>query len=152
MEWANVYENMWTGCVIAWYNSVLTAEHRPLPSLCLLLWIVNSWACFWAVLLACVCRYKWFPNTFISSRLAGRTPGLRFDRELFSRAGAGGRGGGGGAVGKDTTMEVGRLPALLLWPSATGLQRENVIKRTTKVEVIVIWGNGIVYSISLLHG
>lgn len=55
-----------------------------------------------------------FPNTFISSRLAGKTPGLRFDSELFGRARDGGRGGGGGAVGKDTTMEVGRLLAVLL--------------------------------------
>lgn len=55
-----------------------------------------------------------FPNTFISSRLAGKTPGLRFESVLFGRAGAGVTGGGGGAVGKDTTMEVGRLPALLL--------------------------------------
>lgn len=55
-----------------------------------------------------------FPNTFISSRLAGRTPGLRFESELFGRAGAGATGGGGGAVGKDTMMEVGRLLALLL--------------------------------------
>ncbi len=54
-----------------------------------------------------------FPNTFISSRLAGKTPGLRFESELLGRAGAGGTGGGGGAVGKDTMMEVGRLPALL---------------------------------------
>lgn len=55
-----------------------------------------------------------FPNTFISSRLAGKTPGLRFDSELFGRARAGGRGEGGGAVGKDTTIEVGRLLAALL--------------------------------------
>lgn len=55
-----------------------------------------------------------FPNTFISSRLAGKTPGLRFDSELFGRTRAGGRGEGGGAVGKDTTIEVGRLLAALL--------------------------------------
>ena len=55
-----------------------------------------------------------FPRTFISSRLAGKTPGLRLDSELFGRAAAEGRGGGGGTVGRDTMMEVGRLlPALL---------------------------------------
>ena len=67
--------------------------------------------------------YKWvFPNTFISSRLAGKTPGLRFESELFGRAGAGVTGVAGGAVGRDTTMGVGRVP---LCPSATGLQRES---------------------------
>lgn len=55
-----------------------------------------------------------FPNTFISSRLAGKTPGLRFESEMFGRTRAEGTGVGGGAVGKDTMMEVGRLLALLL--------------------------------------
>lgn len=65
-----------------------------------------------------------FSDTFISSKLAGKIPGLRFESELFGRAGDGatGRGGGGGAAGRDTMMEVGRLLALL-WPSATGLQQ-----------------------------
>ena len=94
------------------------------------------WACFWAVPLACVCWYKWLPNTFMSSRFAGKTPGLRFDRELFGRVGAAGSGGGGGALGKDTMMEVGRLPALLLWPSATGLQREHRINVLFKRSVL----------------
>lgn len=66
-----------------------------------------------------------FPNTFISSRLAGKTPGLRFESELFGRVGAGVTGGAGGAVGRDTTMEVGRVP---LCPSATGLQWERDAK------------------------
>lgn len=56
-----------------------------------------------------------FLNTFISSRLTGKIPGLRFESELFGRVGGGaiGRGGGGGAAGRDTMMEVGRLLVLL---------------------------------------
>lgn len=53
-------------------------------------------------------------DTFISSRLAGRTPGLRFESEVLGRTGATATGGGGGAVGNDTMMEVGRLLPLLL--------------------------------------
>lgn len=57
----------------------------------------------------------WFFDTFISSRLAGKIPGLRLESEVFGRAGdaATGGGGGGGAAGRDTMMEVGRLLALL---------------------------------------
>lgn len=118
-------------CLMSWYSLVLTAEHQP-P------WHphYDLWVCFWAVPLACVCWYKWLPNTFMSSRFAGKTPGLRFDRELFGRVGAEGSGGGGGALGKDTMMEVGRLPALLLWPSATGLQREHRINVLFKRSVL----------------
>lgn len=66
-------------------------------------------------------QFKIHPSTFISSRFAGKTPGLRLDNELFCRAK--GIGGSGGAVGKETTMEAGIPPTLLLWPSATGLQQ-----------------------------
>ena len=46
------------------------------------------------------------PLTFMSSRLAGRMPGLRLDRLLLGRAGAG--------AGRDTIIEVGRLLAPLV--------------------------------------
>lgn len=61
--------------------------------------------------------------TFISSRLAGSVPALRFDKLLFGRIAAAG--------GRDTTMEAGRLCALLMatvvllfCPSITGLHRK----------------------------
>lgn len=60
--------------------------------------------------------------TFISSRLAGSVPALRLERVLLSRTGV--------AVGRDTTIEAGRLLVLLIatvvllfWPSITGLVR-----------------------------
>lgn len=77
----------------------------------------------------CSLRWRRRLSTFISSRLAGRTPGLRLEREAIGRAGATTTGGGGGAVGSDTMMEVGKLPPPPLWPSAIGLQREKIDRK-----------------------
>lgn len=74
----------------------------------------------------CLAGHPCFLNTFISSRMAGRTPGLRLGSVLFGRAGA--IWGGGGAVGRDTMMEVGRVLVAPLCPSATGLRREEETK------------------------
>ncbi|TNN48837.1 hypothetical protein EYF80_040961 [Liparis tanakae] len=61
-------------------------------------------------------RPRSFSSSFSSAtwtktnRLAGKTPGLRLESELLGRVRAGVKEGGGGAVGNDTMMEVGRLP------------------------------------------
>ncbi len=63
--------------------------------------------------------------TFISSRLAGSMPALRLEKVLLGRTGV--------VVGRDTTIEAGRLlvlliatVALLFWPSITGLVSREV--------------------------
>lgn len=63
--------------------------------------------------------------TFISSRLAGSMPALRLEKVLLGRTVV--------AVGRDTTIEAGRLlvlliatVALLFWPSITGLVSREV--------------------------